>query len=426
MPEQAEPPVLSTPAPQSYHSSREPGSAGDAENRGVGQRVEMLGGRTRAFMLRLAAMTGMRAPEALADLIMAAGFDARDYLARFPDIAAAGFDADTAVLHFLTHGHAESRDPRFGPLGQGLADLAAASIPERDYHRRLFRCVVHAQLRHADTHDHLWNRWNPRLPNMILGMGGLPYVVLGDSHATTYVMDAVTPDGWLAGLPLTSGGATLAGLGRVDDDQGRAARVLRWVDGLGTDPLAPVLLKFGGIDAEFRWYARRVRAGMWDIDLGDFDRHAGEAIAAYTVFLGRLMTRPATREPVICSVYPPSAAEPDRVRYLLVRGMDPRGEQPGLAARVEQMAIPDFHGRAALRRLFNAHLRAMAEGLGLAFLDTFTPLLNRDGVTDARYLPPVDQDDPHLRRQPLAVPIGRAITDMLAVLAGGAASRSGP
>ena len=276
----------------------------------------------------------------MARCVLACGFDPDTYLDKNTGLREAGLDTQAALCHFLEHGYAEHRTAPTGPLPQGLDVLAGLPIPDRTYWQTLFKTLFLTQARHPGSAERLWAGIDT-----IHGMGGRPYVVFGDSHAHHYVRKEKFGSTWLAAMPLVCHGASAGSLTHGDPFSKEGAAIMRWAEANARLKL-PIFLKFGGLDAEFRWVAYRIRHNIVAFSGSQFDEYAGRAILQYGTFLDHLDA---------------------------VAGSD-------------RLEIPDFATRTRLRGRFNARLREVCEAKGLAFVDAFTPFLTARGGTDRRYL----------------------------------------
>lgn len=101
------------------------------------------------------------------------------------------------------------------------------AIPDPDYRTRLCRSVFFAQLMHPQTPERLRRGIGGGLIACLRAMGGVLYIVIGDSHASHYQRDASCGPGWLAPLPVMCHGATAAGLMNGSDRTLRGQAILQ-------------------------------------------------------------------------------------------------------------------------------------------------------------------------------------------------------
>jgi len=343
----------------------------------------------------IARCSGLRDAQALVEAVLGCGFDPAEYRAQHPGLRDAGFDEAGAFTHFLEFGYAESRDPPTGPLPDGLAGLVALAIPNRPYARTLFRTLFRQQVRHPEAARRLWQRPALAPISAIRALEGLPYAVLGDSHASHYAFDGHGAAGWLAGMPLVCLGASAADLTRDDTRQGFGAAILRWA--AAAEPVdLPVLLQFGGIDAEFRWITHCLRHNISALSRTAFDDYADRAVADYARFLDRLRSILGTPRIHICAAFPTALLDRFWIDGFVAATAGTAERAPALRAALLKIALPDFAMRTAFRALYNNRLRAMCESKGLHFVDTFTPFLDASGVLDARFITAPATADAHL------------------------------
>ena len=333
------------------------------------------------------AVTGDPGLPDLANLVRACGFDEAAYLHQNPDLQRAGFDPSQAFDHFLAHGYAEERNVSCGPLPDGLAAIHALAATDRDRAKFLFRSLFFGQLRHPDTPGRIWNGIDGRFLTCLQSLDGLPYHIIGDSHAGHYVRAAWASGNWLAGLPMVCNGGSAMGLGSDRSRSGYGRKILQWAQAQRQQGSAiPVFLKFGGIDTEFLWTADRVRRGELGYSVHTFDPFARQSIHRYTEFLQSLIAwiDPALLR--ICSVFPSILADDGWIEGYVAAHVASPAERLQMAASLQRLEIPDLAARCALRASFNAHLRAMCDAEGLKFIDDFSPFVDANGVTDPRFL----------------------------------------
>jgi hypothetical protein len=355
---------------------------------------------------RLAELTGMTDTARLVACVKGCGFDEAVYLSLNPGLQQAGFDAAEALFHFLTHGFNEDRDNVCFPLPDGLLALTSLAIPERRYSGQLFRALLFGQLRNPETAARLWDRVDSGLIHWIRGEGGIPYVVMGDSHADHYSRRVWFGEQWLAPLRYLCPEASAGGLANPDSRLQYGPKILHWAETFARHASGvPVFLKFGGIDAEFLWMSRRIRDGIHHFSVEEFERFAQASILSYGRFLDALsaIIDPACLR--ICSVFPSVLGDADWTEGFLQAHAASVGNIYTMSEDLSIMEIPGLLARTQLRAIYNAGLREMCETRGLVFVDDFTPLIGADGTLDKRYRPRHGQVDHHLdhtaSREPL-------------------------
>lgn len=354
----------------------------------------------------------------LAEWVVRCGFDAETYLRSNNDLREAGFDRRAAMAHFLAHGYAEEREPRFGVIGDGLSP--APELPDSDYVNRLFRSVFFGQLRNPGTFEAMWHRAGSELLDSVQHHGGIPYFVVGDSHASLYRRCAWSGTRWLAPLPLVCHGASASGLGNETSQSRYGDRILRWADRLvRSRPLndTPIFLKFGGIDAEFLWIRRRLRDGITAFSLSEYSACTASSVARYSRFLDQLTGLIAPERLRICSVFPAVLADAVWIEGYVAAHRQSATEDRQLAVSLQALEIPDLSGRTALRASYNTALRQMCDEKGLTFIDDFTPLLAADGLLDRYYHGTHGGTDTHVDHaasdQPLTEIVMRYLTTVV-------------
>lgn len=331
-------------------------------------------------------LTGLAELEPLVRAVTGCGFDPAIYLADNSGLAESGYDAGSAAFHFLAYGYGEERNLVCGPLPEGLLAFRQLSIPNRAYAARLFRSLFFGQLNNLKTADRVWHVIDAGLIECLRAMGGLPYVIFGDSHANHYLRRASAGERWLAPLPVVCHGASAIALGNPKSRLGYGEKILHWAriaTGSGAFE-APIFLKFGGLDAEFRWMWRRLQNGVRQFSLPEYDEFARLSAAGYGAFLDRLSEILGKRVLRVCSVFPSVLADAHWAEIFIEAYRATPEEDCLLAERLRDFEIPGFATRTQLRALYNYYLRSMSRQKGLVFVDDFSPLVGRDGNTDPR------------------------------------------
>jgi len=346
-------------------------------------------------------LAGLAELEPLVRAVAGCGFDPAIYLADNSGLTESGYDAGSAAFHFLAYGYGEDRNLICGPLPEGLSAFRQVSIPNRAYAAGLFRTLFFGQLRDPKTADRVWHVIDAGLIECLRAMGGLPYVIFGDSHTNHYLRKASVGERWLAPLPVVCHGASAIALGNPNSRLGYGERILDWARmaaGSGTFN-APIFLKFGGLDAEFRWMWRRLQNGVRQFSLAEYDEFARFSAAGYGAFLDRLSEILGNRVLRVCSVFPSALADAYWAEIFIEAYRATPEEDRDLAARLRDFEIPRFATRTQLRALYNYYLRSMCRQKGLVFVDDFAPFVGRDGSTDPRcYLRHGGRDN-HLDRR---------------------------
>ncbi len=202
----------------------------------------------------VARKSGCRDTEGLIRCLLACGFDPASYLELNPDLRKAVLDTPSALCHFLEYGYAEHRAVPVGGFSQGLTGLGIFPVGDRTYRQELFKTIFLAQMRHPDSATMLWAGIATEILEIVRLLGGRPYAIFGDSHAHHYIRAEPLGGEWLAGIPFVCHGASAGGLAMSSD----GAAIVGWAETHAPAKL-PIFMKFGGLDAEFRWIAHRIR-----------------------------------------------------------------------------------------------------------------------------------------------------------------------
>jgi hypothetical protein len=336
---------------------------------------------------RQTAPVGLKAADtpALADWLTACGFDAQRYLADHPDLLAAGLDAAGGRFHFLMDGLMEERRILGGPLPTGLDRLAPIAAGDPVYAVMLFRAVFLAQLRNPQTAARLWQVVDPGLIAMIRGYAGLPFIVMGDSHAQHYRRPSWVGGQWLAPLVFVCPGVSAAELASDAAPSASGQAILDWARGparRGGRIDVPIILKFGGMDAEFAWTARRIRDRAYRLSMDDFDEFARTSVAHYSTFVDRLAEATGRGLLRVASVFPATLGDAHWVGRCVPLLAGSPDESRRITDELSRMELSDLRTRTQMRVIYNSHLQSMCASRGLRFIDDFWRLLGPDGVID--------------------------------------------
>ena len=323
----------------------------------------------------------------VADVLRQCGFDESGYFSQNIDLQQTGHDPSAALSHFLVHGIDEERPVPAAPLPDGLEGIERLDIAKRDYKERLFRAMFFAQSASAHSADRLWHEIGGEFVGRVRAMGGLPYYILGDSHADLYRRRARFGQGWLAPLLLMCPGASAIGLASETSKSGYGAKILRWAQRAAQPPGsdAPVFLKFGGLDAEFLWMSQRMDQDSWHFSLTGFRAFAERSVAQYAAFLDRLGAILGADRLRVCSVFPSALGDADWIAgFTRVFGRSEEHNRK-IAQRLAAATLPPLRLRTTYRALYNSMLRKSCAERGFAFVDDFSPFLSPGGVLDAGY-----------------------------------------
>jgi hypothetical protein len=350
---------------------------------------------THQQALALARRSGMVDVDLLASCVKDCGFDEQEYLER-NNLDQVGFDSNQALFHFLTEGLDERRSFTCAPLPVGLAGFSSLKLPDRGYAARLFRNLFQGQLSNPATADSIWQSTDGGLIDAILANGGLPYVVFGDSHASHYMRRLWVGDIWFAPLCFVCNAASARGLANEASLTGHGARILQWARTPGhQNHDIPIFFKFGGIDAEYLWILHRLRHGIRQFSIAEFEHFARLSVTRYADLFDQLCQFIDPGRLRICAVFPSALVDSHWIDSFVRFNAGTPEHAIRLAAELHEMELPDLLVRTRLRAFYNAILRAMSEAKGLVFVDDFTPMLGQDGILDRRFLPR-DPNDHHL------------------------------
>lgn len=329
-------------------------------------------------------------PEALYALLLQSGFNPGSYVESHADLKDIGMDSVAGMAHFLLHGFDEYRHVECGPLGSGLSSLAGYSWPNQVYAAQLAECLFFVQLRHPETEAILWSGEIGDVLAAVADLGGRPCFIMGDSHTNHYRRSVRWRAGWLAPLPLACHGATAGHLGTSTSPDAEGSRLLGFVKRVAATQSEwniPILMKFGGLDTEFRWMLHRVHRQIYRFSEADFDQYMDRSLRGYGVFLDRLTQTIPPHQLHLCTVFPSVLLDSIWAsRFSEVCGGGVEGVA-SLRAVVSRMECPDLQTRNRLRARYNSGLRHLTETRGLGFIDDFTPLLDSSGLLDRRFAP---------------------------------------
>jgi hypothetical protein len=361
---------------------------------------------------QLAALAHPCDVDRLVQAVEACGFDAAAYLAANPDVKA---DPGTATWHFLAHGYCESRHAPGGELFQGLTELLACPVDNRDYLKQLCSALYLAQLRQQKNLKELWSLADPAVIDRIRALGGAPYFIVGDSHSQLYARGNVISDGtWLAPLHLFCPGGSAIGLVNDNSRSLYRKRLLRWAHSAA--PIiaggVPVFLKFGQVDAEFVWAYRRIRDRERAFSMSGYKAFVLESVDAYGRFLRRLRQRIDPAQLRICSIFPPVLSDEAWAKGYVnahIGRLEGDRDLEALSKSVRELEIPGLATRTLMHDLYNGQLKQLCASHGLRYVDDFEPFLGLSGLVDPSYIPYGKGQDHHVDH----VPAGPVITQIL-------------
>jgi hypothetical protein len=103
-------------------------------------------------------------------------------------------------------------------------------------------------------------------------------------------------------------------------------------------------------------------------------------VSSYGCFLDELATLIDRRLLRICAAYPAVLDDANwATGFLRAQRVSDREY---LASELKKTEIPDRSTRTRLRRIYNQYLEDMCRAKALAFVDDFTPFVDRNGDTD--------------------------------------------
>jgi hypothetical protein len=228
--------------------------------------------------------------------------------------------------------------------------------------------------------------------------GGCPVLIAGDSHSRLYVQRDRRGGRWLLPLHHLATGASARGLARAGSRSGEGERLRGLLAGASAaGAWFPVLLVFGQVDVEFVFTFKRLeQEPAANHDSAAFEAYCDETAEAYADFAAGL---PMARNLTLAAIFPPALSDDAwRQGYLNahIAHQHTTLEVAALGERLAATRVEDLAARTAQHRVFNGRLRAAAETRGLAVLEAFGDLLNRDGVAGAERLGPAAGRDHHL------------------------------
>jgi hypothetical protein len=332
--------------------------------------------------------------EKLAQIIVAGGFDGYEYVGLWPDLH--DLPPSDALLHLLSDGFRRKRFPPPDPhplvrrreLGDSLAALGELPGLRASYLRHLAFHLFACQVRdwRENSQKLLAGYDLGALCRKLRAGGGIPHVVIGDSHAHLMVRAAFFEKFWLAPLPILCMGASAMGLGSERSRSNYGPQLLHWSATLPTIGFdAPVLLKFGQVDAEFVWILRRIRDGIRDFSVDQFRDFAVQSTGRYFAFIDALKVHLAPPLIRVCSLFPPTLSDEAWAQGYVnahIGFLEGDRELAELAAATRDLEVPDLAMRTQLHALYNAELERLCRERSVAYVDCFTPFLGGDGLVE--------------------------------------------
>ncbi|MBS0362539.1 MAG: hypothetical protein JSR98_14275 [Proteobacteria bacterium] len=316
------------------------------------------------------------ADDAMAQALLALGFDWQAYLTDYPGVGALA-DGLECARHFQTSGRHEWLRIRFAhPFAEVQTRIEALDLPE----------ALKDQLRIDLAASALWQA-------APAGVGAedllrpspsyRPLPIISDSHGQLYLTEQMLWSGRWAPVPLLNTGASARGLGNPESRGKAGQRIRDQLKRLDATPgLQAVLMKFGQVDLEFVYDYRRVRDGAHAFDLADAQAFARDSARRYLAFLRALQADTPIRL-VVTAALPPSLNDAAlREGYMNAHIVQLHAElsPDDLRVALQRLEMPDWKTRTGLAAVFNDELAAGCAEAGLIFYDDFTPLLGPDGV----------------------------------------------
>jgi hypothetical protein len=347
-------------------------------------------------MIPLEALCSPVAPHAVGDLLIRAGFDPEQYRNAHPDLQAAFSDSWGSTAHFMHSGFAEGRTYPAKVDLDGMRELFSASICNQTYVGHLAsglsRLGFAIRGEPADAMSVASASWNGP------AIGGVPVLVIGDSHARLCTCPTARRDHWIIPIHAVLPAATASALRDKNARAGygvRVATVLRIAHEIGWRPEHPILLKFGQHDVEFASTFDRLRRGASRYGPTECEEFCATSVEQYRSFLEETVPTLLRRSVMILSTFPPALSDDVWGRGVLDLRVIPLHSglsSDEMAERIRQAEIPDIFERTRMHRFYNRLLSEMAEQLGIDYLDVMEDLLSPLGIVAPQYLTEIDND----------------------------------
>jgi hypothetical protein len=356
---------------------------------------------------------------AMADALLALGFDADAYLRDYPVLAP--MTAWECARHFHVYGRADWLRIRFArPFAETQSRIEALDLTDAQKDQLRLDLAASA-LWQADTSGS-----DPAQIAKLLRPSPAyrPLAIISDSHGLFYLTEEVLWAGRWLPVPLLCTGASARGLGNPQSRAKAGERIRAHLKRLEGDLAhGAVLLKFGQVDLEFVCDYRRIRDGRRAFDPAHAAAFARESARRYLAFLRDLRAgTPLTL--IVTAALPPSLNDAAlREGYMNAHIVELHAElsPEALRAELQKLEMPDWKARTELAHIFNAELSQGCAEAGLVFYDDFTPLLGPDGVISPDLLIWHGGTDHHLcATSPAArVAAGKISKDLAALAARG-------
>jgi hypothetical protein len=325
-------------------------------------------------------------------LLRRTGFSAEAYRDAYGDLAAMNLDATKALAHFL---HAGLDERRRAPLTldrKALIALARLPLHDADFKAKLLTSLGSHLF---DNVEHPYGlaiaeRW----PDIcaLAREAARPYFIAGDNHSNQYALTGTRDGAWLLPIHMLCTGGSAGGLGNPRSRSGYGnllRQAVRLIETLpGADEL-PFLLQFGQVDIEFVYHYRRVRDGKRALDLDDYRAFCDTVLDRYIAYVTGLFASARRLRVFLVSVFPPTL--PDAAWQQGYVDADIAERETAipvaeLSAGIRELEIADLRQRTEVHAYYNDRLRTACRRHGLRFVDSFTPFLGADGLTDASFV----------------------------------------
>jgi hypothetical protein len=340
-------------------------------------------------------------PDEFIRLLIETGFSPQAYLTHYADVAAIKFDATQALAHFLLHGLQERRTLPMTIDRRALLDLVRLPVYDTKFKARLFGWLC------GDLFAGVDNPFGPAIADRwhtireMQQFGARPFFIAGDSHSNQFRQAASRDGTWAVPIHLLCTAGSAAGLANPASRSGYGTHLRQAVQTIQSLPGAdaiPFLLQFGQVDIEFVHHFQRVRDNQPELDLDAYAAFCDRTADRYIAFVADVFTPGNRRSVSIVSICPPVLSDA-AWRGGYANGDIVRREADlalhDLSAGIRGLQIANLRQRTDIHARFNARLQAACERHGFGYVDSFTPFLGQDGLTDPRYVSPKEAGAEH-------------------------------
>jgi hypothetical protein len=333
-------------------------------------------------------------PAEFIGLLTESGFSPQAYLAHYADLTAAKFSDTMALRHFFEHGLRERRTVPMTIGQRALLDLVRLPMHDAAFKAELSGYLC-GQLFAGVDHPFgpaIADRWSTI--QVLRQFGARPFFIAGDSHSNQFRQAARRDGTWLLPIHLLCTGGSAAGLANPASRSSYGAHLrqaVQTIQSLAGAGVLPFLLQFGQVDIEFVHHFQRVRDKEPTLDLDAYAAFCDRTADRYVAFVADMFAPVSRRSVSIVSICPPVVSDAawqagyengDVVRR--ETDLSPHD----LSAGIRGLQIANLRQRTDIHARFNARLRVACEQHGFGYVDSFTPFLGQDGLTDPRYISP--------------------------------------